>query len=85
MIEKRSNLINHSYVIILNIKDLNQKTRLSLRRIKVVNVYDQVIGRRYIYLGVYIRRRRVIENISWDKIIIERIIFIGNFNIYSSK
>ena len=48
----------------LNVKDLNQKTRLLLKRIKIVNVYDQVIGRRYIYLGAYTRKRRTIEDIN---------------------
>ena len=50
-----------------------------------MNVYDQVISREYTYLGVYIRRRRAIEDISWDRIIIERIVFIGDFNVYSLK
>ena len=64
MIEKRSNLINHLYVIILDVKDFDQKIRLSLKRIKVVNVYDQFINREYIYLGAYIRRRRTIKDIN---------------------
>ena len=64
MVEKRSNLVDHPYVIILNIRDLDQKTRLPLKRIRVVNVYDQIINRRYIYLEAYIRRRRVIEDIN---------------------
>ena len=34
------------------------------RRTRVVNVYDQVIGRGYTYLGAYIRRRRAIEDVS---------------------
>ena len=64
MIEKRSDLIDYLYVIILDVRDLNQKIRLFLRRIKVVNVYDQIIGREYIYLGVYIKKRRFIEDIN---------------------
>ena len=48
----------------LNIKDLNQKIRLLLKRIKVVNVYDQFINRKYTFLGAYIRRRRAIKDIS---------------------
>ena len=71
--------------MILNIRDLNQKIRLPLRRIKIVNVYDQVIGREYIYLEAYTRRRRAIKDVSQNKIIIERIIFIEDFNTHSSK
>ena len=50
-----------------------------------MNIYDQIIGRGYTYLRAYIRKRRVIEDISWNKIIIKRIIFISDFNAYSSK
>ena len=50
--------------MILDIRDFNQKIRLPLKRIKVVNVYDQFIGRGYIYLGVYIRKRRAIKDIN---------------------
>ena len=69
----------------LDVRDLDQKTRLPLRRIRVVNVYDQFIGRKYIYLKAYTRRRRAIKDVNQDKIIIERIIFISDFHIYSSK
>ena len=62
--KKRSNLINHPYVMILDIKDLNQKIYFSLKRIKVVNVYDQFIDRRYIYLGIYTKKRRTIKDIN---------------------
>ena len=50
-----------------------------------MNIYDQVIGRRYTYLGAYIRRRRAIKDINWDKIIIKRTIFISDFNVYNLK
>ena len=64
VIKKRSDLVNHPYVMTLDIKDLDQKTRLPSKRIRVVNVYDQVIGREYTYLGAYARRRRAIEDVS---------------------
>ena len=50
--------------MILNIRNLNQKTRLPLKRIKIVNVYDHFIGRGYTYLEAYIKIRRIIEDIS---------------------
>ena len=83
--EKRSNLIDYPYLMILNIRDFDQKIRISIKRLRVINIYNQVISREYTYLKVYIKRRRVIENISWDRIIIKRIIFISNFNAYSLK
>ena len=50
-----------------------------------MNVYDQIISRRYIYLGAYARKRRAIKDVNWNKIIIKRIVFIRDFNTYSSK
>ena len=69
----------------LNVRDLDQKTRLPLRRIRIVNVYDQFIGRKYIFLGAYAKRRRAIKDINQNKIITKRIILIDDFNAYSSK
>ena len=69
----------------LDVRDFDQKIRLFLKRIRIVNVYDQFIGREYIYLGAYIRKRRAIKDVSQDKIIIERTVFIGDFNAYNSK
>ena len=71
--------------MILNIRDFDQKIRFPLKRIKIVNVYDQFIGRKYTFLGAYIRRRRTIKDISQNKIIIEKIVLIGDFNAYNSK
>ena len=62
--KKRSDLVNHPYLIILDIRDLDQKIRIPIKRIRVINVYNQVIGREYTYLGAYIRKRRAIEDIS---------------------
>ena len=85
VIKKRSDLVDHLYLIILDIKDLNQKIRIPIRRIRVMNVYDQVIGREYTYLEAYVRRRRTIKDISWNRIIIEKTVFISDFNAYSLK
>ena len=71
--------------MILDIRDFNQKIRIPIRRIRVINVYDQVIGREYTYLGAYIKKRRTIEDVSWDRIIIKRTVLISDFNAYSSK
>ena len=62
--ENRSDLVDHLYIMILDVKDFDLKTRLLIRCTKVMNVYDQVIGRGYIYLKVYTRRKRAIEDIS---------------------
>ena len=50
-----------------------------------MNVYNKVINRKYTYLEAYTKRRRAIKDISWDRIIIKRIILINDFNVYSLK
>ena len=50
--------------MILNIKDFDQKIRIFIKRIKIINIYDQIIGRKYTYLEAYIKKRRTIEDIS---------------------
>ena len=42
--KKRSDLIDYSYLIVLDIRDFNQKIRIFIRRIRIMNIYDQVIG-----------------------------------------
>lgn len=49
--ENQNNLASHSYYIILNIKELNQVSRKYSRKIKIVNIYDNQIGKRYIWQG----------------------------------
>ena len=40
VVEKRSDLIDHPYLMVLDIKDLNQKTRIPIRRTRIMNIYD---------------------------------------------
>ena len=64
VVEKRSDLVDHPYVIMLDIKDFNTNTRLPTRCTRVVNIYDQVINRNRPYQGNSKRPRRAIEDIS---------------------
>ena len=38
--KKRSDLVDYFYLIILDIKDLDQKIRILIKRIRVMNIYD---------------------------------------------
>ena len=83
--KKRYDLVNYPYLIVLNIRDLDQKTRIPIRRIKVINIYNQVIDRGYTYLGAYTKKKRAIKNINQNRIIIEKTILISDFNAYNLK
>ena len=41
----------------LNVKDFDLKTRFLTKYTKIINVYDQIIGRGYIYLGAYTKKK----------------------------
>ena len=62
--EKKFDLVDYLCVLILDIRNLNQKTRLLTRRTRIINVYNQIIDRGYIYLGVYTKKRRAIKDIN---------------------
>ena len=48
----------------LDVRDFDPKTRLSIKYIKVINVYDQIISRGYTYLKIYTKRKRAIKDIN---------------------
>lgn len=48
IIENQTDLVSHSYYIILNIKKLDSISGKYLRKIKVVNLYNNKIGNKYI-------------------------------------
>ena len=55
--EKRSNLVEYFYLIILDIKDFNQNIYILIKRIRIIDIYNQVIGRKYTYLRAYIEKK----------------------------
>ena len=38
--KKRSNLVDYLYLIVLDIRDFDQKPRIPIRRIRIINIYD---------------------------------------------
>ena len=49
--------------MVLDVRNLDLKTKLFIKYIKIINVYDQIIDREYIYLKIYTRRRKAIKEI----------------------
>lgn len=46
VVENQSNLINHLYCVVLDIKKLDLKSRKYLRKTRIVNLYDNKIGKK---------------------------------------
>ena len=63
IIKNRINLSSHPYCLILDIKELNPVLRKYFRRTKVVNLYDNKIGNRYVWQGSSSTIRQAIQDI----------------------
>jgi hypothetical protein len=81
--ETRSDLVNHPYVLVLDIWDLQPNTQKKARRTRLINCYDNRIGPNTIYHGDIDSNRRAIDDINWDNLIQGRAILLGDFNAHS--
>jgi Reverse transcriptase (RNA-dependent DNA polymerase)/Endonuclease-reverse transcriptase len=81
--ETRSDLVNHPYVLALDIWDLQSNTQKKARRTRLINCYDNRIGPNTTYHGDIDSNRRAIDDINWDNLIQGRAILLGDFNAHS--
>ena len=83
IIKARTDLINHPYVLILNIWDIQPITKTKKRRTRLINVYDNRIGLGTCYKGDAERTWRAIEDIQWQPLLRGRAVLLGDFNAQS--
>jgi len=83
IIEARTDLINHPYAIALDIWELHPKTKAKRRRTRLINIYDNRIGRGTCYEKEANYIWRVIKEISWNILLRGRVVLLGDFNAYS--
>jgi hypothetical protein len=83
IIEAQIDLINHLYVLIFDIWNTHYKSRIKMRRTRLVNTYDNRIGLRTCYKGNYDRSKRAIEDIRWESVLRSRVVLLGDFNAHS--
>ena len=82
VIDKKSDLVSHPYIIAIDVRKCDPNNKELGRLTKIVNVYDQNIGRGYTYSGGSETVRRAIQDVSWGPIIRSRTILIGDFNAH---
>ncbi len=68
IVENRTDLISHPYCICLDIKEIHPQTEKRLRKTRVINLYDNKIGRGQLWEGSSPTPQRAIEDISWSSI-----------------
>ena len=65
LIENRSDLVNHPYCLVLDIKELHLRSGKALRMTRVVNLYNNKVGRGQFWEGSSPTVRRTMDDISW--------------------
>ncbi len=83
VIEYRTDFINHPYVILLEIRGLDPRSKKPGRKTRAVNVYDNRVGRGYTWEGGISRIRRALEDIRWESVICGRVLIAGDINAHS--
>jgi hypothetical protein len=63
-VEARLDLVNHPYVLALNIWDLYSYNQKKARRTRLINCYDNRIGLNTLYQGDIDSNRRAIDDIN---------------------
>jgi hypothetical protein len=82
VIEARTDLISHPYMLTVDIWDLGQAQEKA-RRTRIVNCYDNWVGASCRWIGKSPRRRRAIEDADWEQLTIGRCLLLGDFNAHS--
>ena len=66
LVDNRTNLVDHPYFLVLDIRDIDSRTNKPARQIRVVNLYNNRVGQRCTWEGSTRQNRRALENIGWD-------------------
>lgn len=83
VIEHRTDLINHPYVMLLEICELDPRSKKPGRKTRVVNIYDNRVGRSCTWEGGISRIQRALEDIRRESVIRNRVLIAGDINAHS--
>ncbi|KAI0996243.1 hypothetical protein K3495_g11936 [Podosphaera aphanis] len=82
MAETRSDLVDHPYIQVVDVWELDIHKKKK-RRTRLVNIYDNWIGRGQLWQGEAEEKRRAIQDVDWETVIEGRTILVGDFNAHS--
>ncbi len=83
VVEYRTDLINHPYIMLLEIRELDPRSKKPARKTHIVNVYDNQVGRGCTWDGGISHTRRVLEDIEWGPVIRGRVLIARDINNHS--
>ena len=82
IVEARTDLIDHPYIMVVDVWDLGRAGEKK-RRTRLVNCYDNWLGPGLCWQGDKEERRRAIEDVQWDGVLEGRCLILGDFNAHS--
>ena len=82
MAETRSDLVDHPYIQVVDVWELDIHKKKK-RRTRLVNIYDNWVGRGQLWQGEAEEKRRAIQDVDWETVIEGRTILMGDFNAHS--
>lgn len=83
VVEYRTDLVNHPYFILLEIRELDQQSKKLWRKTRALNVYDNRVGQACTWSGGNSRIRRALEDVTWEPIIRGRFLMARDVNTHS--
>ena len=83
VVDHRTNLINHHYVILLEIQELDSQSKKNGRKTRIVNAYDNQIGRSCIWYSKTSHTRRALKDINQNLVIQSQVLIAGDMNMHS--
>lgn len=83
VVDHRTDLINHPYFMLLEIRELDPQSKRPGSKTQVVNVYDDRVGKGCTWDGGIPQIRKALEDVTWGPVIRGRILIAGDFNAHS--
>ncbi len=83
VVDHRTDLVNHLYFMLLKLQKLDLRSKRPRRKTRVVNAYDNRMGRGYTWDGRINRVKRALENVNWEPVIRGHVLIAGDINAHS--
>lgn len=84
IIEARTDIIDHPYIMAIDVWELEKPGEEKKRRTRLISPYNNNLRANQVWRGVESNtRHRTLANAEWDRILGGRVVLLGHFKAYS--
>ena len=83
MVNHKIDLVNHLYLILLEIQKLDPHSKRSGRKIQIVNIYDNWVRKVYIWDSRIYCIKKILRDVNWKPVIQSRVLIARDINTHS--